>query len=454
MVTSVPRDSQLWIDLPWKKFQRHLFGLQTRVYKAAQRKDYKKVTSLQKLIAKSNSSTFLAVRQITQLNEGKKTPGIDGKSNLTFKERFEVCRLMRKGWHNWKHDGLREIFIPKKDGSRRTLKIPTIKDRVWQCIVKQLAEPAHEASFHANSYGFRPGRSTHDAQKILFLNMNKHARGYEKRVISLDIEKCFDRISHKAIMTRIVAPKRIKLGIFRCLKTGVQVEFPEQGTPQGGVISPLLANIALNGIENIHNGVRYADDLIYILKPKDNAERILKQTEVFLDGRGLAINKKKTTICNTKEGFDFLGWHFTCQENGKFKSYPSTDNFEKIKKKIKQVVNSASMSVANKIQKLAPIVRGWRNYHKFCNWAKSKFSLWGTQQKAYKKFKTKKITVKQAIRNVKAAFPEVPTSENTHINVKGTKSPYDNDIVYWSIRNSKLYDNRTKKETKRTTTHM
>jgi len=133
------------------------------------------------------------------------------------------------------------------------LKVPTIADRAWQCIAKFALEPAHEATFHANSYGFRTGRSAHDAQKILQLNLRSYAHGIDKRVIELDIEKCFDRISHTSIMENLIAPSGLKLGIFRCLKAGTNVEFPEQGTPQGGVVSPLLANIALNGIESIHS---------------------------------------------------------------------------------------------------------------------------------------------------------------------------------------------------------
>jgi RNA-directed DNA polymerase len=445
MVPSVSQDSQLWTDLPWKKFQRHLFGLQVRVYKAAKRKDIRKVVSLQKLIARSNSAKYLAIRKITQLNEGKKTPGIDGKASLNNKERLEVSKLLSKNLHDWRHSNLRAICIPKKDGSKRVLKIPTIKDRIWQCLAKFVLEPAHEASFHAHSYGCRPGRSAHDAQKILFLNMRSNSNGYTKRIIQLDIEKCFDRIRHEAIMKRIIAPTRIKLGIFRCLKRGVQAEFPEQGTPQGGVISPLLANIVLNGIEDIQTSIRYADDMVLILSPKDNQNDILKRVTNFLKEKGLAINNKKTNICNTKDGFDFLGWHFLCQKNNKFKTFPSKENFKSFKKKIKHIINSASMSVVDKVSKLAPIVRGWRNYHKFCSMSKSKFHLWGTKQKAFKKFKTGNRNKKLVAELIKKAFPDVPFSENMFVNVKGVKSPFDNDLTYWSARNSKLYDNMTTK---------
>lgn len=151
--------------------------------------------SLQKLILKSKAARFLAIRQVTQLNAGKKTAGIDGKKALNFKERFELEELLKTSSNNWKHQGLRAIPIPKKDGSNRMLKIPTIADRCWQCLAKYALEPAHEATFHEKSYGFRAGRSAHDAQKVLFHNLNSQAKGINKRVIELDIEKCVRRDS-------------------------------------------------------------------------------------------------------------------------------------------------------------------------------------------------------------------------------------------------------------------
>ncbi len=265
-------NSESWKNLPWKKFRKDLFRLQKRVYEAVRTGKTTKAQSLQKLILRSRAARFLAIRQVTQLNNGRKTAGIDGKLALTFKQRFQLEEQLKQNAFNWRHQGLRTVPIPKKDGTKRILKVPTISDRAWQCLAKLPLEPAHEATFHARSYGFRPGRSAHDAQKVLFLNLSSKAKGYQKRVIELDIKKCFDRINHKSIMEGLIAPIAIKNGIFRCLKAGVNPEFPEQGTCQGGVVSPLLANIALNGIERIgeyrQNGkllskcVRYADDMI------------------------------------------------------------------------------------------------------------------------------------------------------------------------------------------------
>ena len=452
--------SELWKNLPWKKFQKTLFRLQKRVFKAVQVGDKRKARSLQKLILKSQSARLLAIRQVPQLNAGKKTAGIDGKASLNFEERLALDDLIGQSHSNWKHQGLREIPIPKKDGTTRMLKVPTIADRAWQCLAKYALEPAHEATFHARSYGFRTGRSAHDAQKILFLNLRSTNNAINKRVIELDIEKCFDRINHSAIMDELIAPKGLKLGIFRCLKAGTNMGFPDQGTPQGGVVSPLLANIALNGIESIHSyktggykmepSIRYADDMVIILRPQDNAEAVLERISEFLAKRGMNISEKKTKITATTDGFDFLGWHFKVQSNGKLRSTPSVDNFKAFRKKVKEIVNNSNYGAKIKAKKLAPLVRGWRQYHKYCKMDASRNSLYHIQKRAYAVFNreakqnrhTSKILLDKA-------FPKVPYSENKHINVKGMKSPYDGDITYWSERNSKLYDNHTSKALKR-----
>ena len=199
-------NSESWEFLPWKKFQKETFRLQKRVWKAVRVGDMQKARSLQKLIFRSQKARFLAIRQVTQLNEGKKTAGIDGKSNLNFKERFELEKQLKTRANNWRHQGLREVPIPKKDGTKRILKVPTISDRAWQCLAKYALEPAHEATFHARSYGFRTGRSTHCAQKHLFDNLNARVKGINKRVIEIDIKKCFDRINHSSIMENLIAP--------------------------------------------------------------------------------------------------------------------------------------------------------------------------------------------------------------------------------------------------------
>ncbi|MDF5713959.1 MAG: reverse transcriptase domain-containing protein [Rhizonema sp. NSF051] len=470
MVRHSHKVSELWKNLPWKKFRRELFRLQIRLFKAVKAEDMRKARSLQKLILKSQAARFLAIRQVTQLNAGRKTAGTDGLKSLSCEERFQLEENLKKNYRNWEHSGLREIPIPKKDGKIRILKVPTIAYFAWQCLAKYALEPAHEATSHANSYGFRAGRSAHDAQKRVFNLLNSSQKGKDKRVIELDIEKCFDRISHKTIMDELIAPLGLKVGIFRCLKAGVNPEFPEQGTPQGGVVSPVLANIALNGIEEIFryhkNGfnisdktppqktvtpsIRYADDMVIIIRPQDDAEEILERINQFLAARGMNVSPLKTKITAATDGFDFLGWHFKVQSNGKFKCVPSADNFRAFRKKVKAIINCPNYGSKVKAQKLAPIVRGWREYHKYCDMSGTRDKLWFINHRAFQVFNKETKNDKHTSRKlVEEAFPKVPWSENAYSNVSGGKSPYDGDLTYWSERNSKLYDGPTSKALKR-----
>jgi RNA-directed DNA polymerase len=451
MIRHRVKSSESWTELQWKRFRRNLFRLQRRVFKAISVGDKRKAQSLQKLILKSLSARMLAIRQVTQLNAGKKTAGIDGKKSLTFEERFALADSLSANHTNWKHCGLREIPIPKKDGTTRMLKVPTMADRAWQCLAKYALEPAHEATFHARSYGFRTGRSTHDAQRYIYNNLRSFCNGIDKRVIELDIEKCFDRISHASILDNLIAPAGLKLGIFRCLKAGTAIGYPDQGTPQGGVVSPLLANIALNGIEEIHPSVRYADDMVIFLKPNDDADKILGKIAEFLAARGMKVSARKTKITATTDGFDFLGWNFYVQKNnGKLRCTPSVDNFEAFRKKVKLIVNNSNYGAKAKATKLAPVVRGWRNYHRYCKMDGSRNSLYFIQHRTFtvfnKETKQNRHTTKQLLDK---AFPAVPYAENKHIMVKGNKSPYDGDVTYWSERNNKLYDGMTSKAIKK-----
>ena len=440
-----------WKQINWGKLQKTLFRLQRRIFKAVREGDKAKARRLQKLLISSYAARMLAIRRVTQLNTGKKTAGIDGKTALTFKERFQLEAILKLYARSWKHQALREIPIPKKDGSTRMLKVPTIADRAWQCLTKFALEPAHEATFHARSYGFRPGRSAHDAQKILFANLRSYAKGINKRVLELDIEKCFDRISHDSIMDNLIAPEFLAKGIKRCLQAGVNPEFPEQGTPQGGVVSPLLANIALDGIETLGNGIRYADDLVFILKANESAGELLEKVETFLAKRGMNVSKKKTKLTASTDGFDFLGWHFYVQKNnGKFRSVPSDENFKAFRKKVKHIVNNSNYGAKTKVLKLAPIVRGWRNYHKYCKMDGSRFSLWSLNHRTFQVFlKQESLNRHQAAFMVQKAFPSVKHSENKFVNVKGNKSPFDGDLIYWSKRNSAEYDGSIARTLKR-----
>ncbi len=236
--------------------------------------------------------------------------------------------------------------------------------------------------------------------------------------------------------------------------------YEETRPPQGRKVrfvptplSPLLANIALNGIEKIgefkdtrnkltSRCIRYADDMVFVLKPEDSAEQILAKVEEFLAKRGMEVSQKKTKVTASTDGFDFLGWRFYVQKNnGKFRSIPSVDNFKAFRNKVKHIVNNSNYGAETKVTKLAPVVRGWRNYHKYCKMDGSRFSLWHINHRTFKVFlKQETINRYKAEKMARNAFPSVKYSQNKFVSVKGEKSPFDGDINYWAKRNSILYD--------------
>ncbi len=270
--------SVAWNKLPWRKFEQHCFRIQKRIYRAKQSGNTRKVEKLQKLLLKSEAARLLAVRRVTQDNQGKKTAGVDGVKSVPPKERLVMAQQIHPKY--WKHSKrplpVRRIWIPKpgKPDERRPLGIPVMMERSKQALVKLALEPAWEAVFEPHSYGFRPGRSCHDAIGAIFLAI----KSKPKFVFDADIKGCFDNISHDTLVEKLHTFPQLTHLIKGWLKAGVMEELhfspTESGTPQGGVISPLLMNVALHGMEiaiqeaKYQDGkpivIRYADDFVVL----------------------------------------------------------------------------------------------------------------------------------------------------------------------------------------------
>jgi RNA-directed DNA polymerase len=424
-------ENESWVEKPWKKFEIVVFRLQKRIYKASQAGNFRKVKKLQRLLLKSRSAKFLAVRRVTQLNTGKKTPGMDGIANLNDIERLQLVKELQRQSQNWNHKEVRRIFIPKKNGDKRPLGIPTIADRAWEALIKLALESAAEADFHARSYGFRPGRSAWDAAQDIFQTTKSNATKFSGKIYELDIEKCFDKIDHKYLMQTVCLPKQYKTGVWKALKAGVMIGFNREdtmeGTPQGGVFSPLLANLALNGIEDIGKCIRYADDMIFVIQKGENPEKLRKQIDQELQIRGLKVKESKTKLTDMTEGFDFLGFSFRLIGKPAIKSkrFPVKGWLEKTKRKINRILKM-NFSDEIKIGKIQRVCRGKIQYYKYCDLNSIQGQWRKLDDKIYKRF------------GVGITKPKYTSTG--YVKIKGNKSPFDGDTAYWINRMNKKYD--------------
>jgi RNA-directed DNA polymerase len=478
--------SDEWKAIHWKQVQKNVYRLQTRIFKAKRRGDTKQVHRLQKLLMKSRSAKLLAVRRVTQDNAGKKTAGTDGIKSLTPSQRLAMADSLSL---TGKSKPTRRVMISKpgtKD-EKRPLGIPCLIDRARQALAKLALEPEWEAVFEPNTFGFRPGRGVHDAIGAIFNGIRCKA----KYVLESDIQKCFDKINHQALLKKLNTFPTLRRQIKAWLKAGVAedgiVNPTEEGTPQGGVISPVLTLIALHGLETaIRNCIKqsrdeqheliisiFADDFV-VLNP--SLEIILQcktAIEEWLKGMSLELKPSKTHISHTlipyegKVGFDFLGFYIRQYSVGKHQSGKSANGrklgFKTIIKPSKEKKARHIELLRNTIKayrtapqtalicKLNPTIRGWCNYYStVCS--KRTFTncdniLW-SQLRAWARYRTGNFSPKTlhkywryregvltfSTKDGKELISHSQRPIKRHIKVQGNRSYFDGDIIYWSTR--------------------
>ena len=487
---SEPPATYEWEQLPWPKLERAVFKLQRRIYHASQHGEVRKVHRLQRLLLKSRAAHVLAVRRVTQDNQGKHTAGVDGVKSLAPPQRLHLANQLGSLPAG---KPLRRVWIAKRGTTeKRPLGIPTMQDRALQALVKAALEPEWEAKFEPNSYGFRPGRSPHDAIGAIFTAINKQP----KYVLDADIAKCFDRIDHQALLHKLATFPMLGRQIKRWLQAGVLdhevFTATEAGTPQGGVVSPLLANIALHGLEahirsqfpgqirvasspepTVANWkpqvIRYADDLVILHRDKSVIETCRTLTKEWLQHMGLELNPKKTRIAHTLlnegvAGFDFLGFSVRQYRVSKFNTAtgrgfktlikPSADAIKRHATELAECIRrNPAAKQENLIGLLNPKIAGWGNYYraviskevfqKLDHQLYVKLAKWAR----YRHPRKSRHWVSRRYWDIEPghgwvfghrqglalnAHGRIPIVR--HAKVRGTASPYDGNWSYWASR--------------------
>jgi RNA-directed DNA polymerase len=384
-VANVTARTTDWNRIDWKNANRVVRKLRQRIFKATKDGDLKRVRNLQKLLMRSYSNTLLSVRRVTQQNSGKKTAGVDKLLVTTPTARGTLVDILTK-FIPWKPLPVKRVYIRKSNGKQRPLGIPCIIDRCLQAIVKNALEPYWEAQFERTSYGFRPGRGVHDAiERIQLMSKSTSTKPW---VVDADIEGCFDNIAHEPLIKTIGNFPARKL-IQQWLKAGYVEKCvfhdTESGVPQGGIISPLLANIALHGMESAQgiryskagqsignrSILRYADDLVIFCKTQEDAFKAVDDLSCFLETRGLTLSKSKTKIVHLNQGFNFLGFNIKWYQDKntrlgrKVLIKPSKESLQDIRNNMRQVwLENKSSNVNYLMSKLNPIIRGVANYYR------------------------------------------------------------------------------------------
>lgn len=371
-VSATPDGIRDWSSIDWPSTYRAVERLQVRIAKAVREERWGKVRSLQRILVRSLPARRLAVRRVTT-NKGKRTSGIDGVLWNTPRKKMQAVENLKK--RGYRPRPLRRIYIPKRNGRKRPLSIPCMLDRAMQTLYLLALEPVAEQKADPNSYGFRKARSIQDAHQQCFIVLARKASAVW--IFDADIKACFDKISHQWLLDNIPMDKSmlrkwLKVGYFE----GKMFHSTEEGTPQGGSLSPVLANMALDGLEDHvrsaaprpkHNGprpkvnfIRFADDLVVTARTREILEEnVIPAIAAFLKQRGLSLSQEKSKIVHLDEGFDFLAAS-VCKYNGKFSMRPRKANVISLIRKVRRTIRrNRGARTEDLIRQLNRILLGW-----------------------------------------------------------------------------------------------
>jgi RNA-directed DNA polymerase len=364
-----------WLSIDWRQAETRVRRLQARIVQACQAGRWGKVRALQHLLTHSFAAKVLAVRRVTE-NKGKRTPGVDGVTWTTPAQKMAATRSLRQ--RGYQPQPLRRVYIPKRNGKRRPLSIATMRDRAMQTVHLFALDPVAEVHADPNSYGFRIGRSTADAIAQCFNVLGQ--KGLAAYLLEGDIQACFSEIDQRWLEDHVRMDTKL---LHRWLQAGyyegTRLYPTERGAAQGGPLSPVLANVALDGLERLlaqhfpakrspHQQVfliRYADDFVITGRDRSLLETTVKPlVESFLQERGLTLSPEKTVVTHISEGVDFLGQHLRAFD-GRLRITPSAKNGQTFLDKVRVRIHKNRQATAGElIEQLNPMIRGWAAYHR------------------------------------------------------------------------------------------
>jgi RNA-directed DNA polymerase len=457
-----------WKAIDWLRAKQEVRRLQMRIAKATQAGQHRKAQALQWVLTHSRSAKLLAVHRVTT-NRGAHTPGVDNVRWRTDRQKLQAAFNLKR--HGYRPQPLRRHYIPKSNGKLRPLSIPTMHDRAMQALYALALAPITETLADRNSYGFREGRRCADALEQCFTVLSQKTSA--QWVLEGDIRACFDEISHDWLLQHVPMDKRLLKAWLKAGYWEKEQLFPTTaGTPQGGLISPLLANMALDGMEQAAKAaakqsdkvhfIRYADDFVVTGAKRELLEQKVKPAlAVFLAQRGLQLSEQKTVLTHIQTGFNFLG-HTVRKYGDKLLITPAKSKVEAVRKKIGELIHSAAgLTQEALLRQLNPLSRGWANYYRngaskrtfnkldyyvhrrLWRWIKRRHPNKPKSWKWRKYFTAAgdkgafsvRIRTKQGESRVLTLYRTVSTQIQRHIKVKGTANPYDpNYIEYFDMR--------------------
>jgi RNA-directed DNA polymerase len=374
-----------WDAVDWRRVDDDVRRLRQRIFTATRAGGLKRVRNLQKLALRSRANALLSVRRVTEVNAGRKTAGVDGRVVLTAEDKADLAAWVQHGTSGWYPRPVKRVYIPKANGKQRGLGIPVIADRALQALTVNALEPEWEARFESRSYGFRPGRGCQDAMQAIFVTA-RGATCKRQWVLDADLAAAFDQIDHFRLLDQLgTFPARGMISAWLTAGVMDQGRFAptERGSPQGGVISPVLMNVALHGMEEaagvryIPTGtnagtarpgspvlIRYADDLLALCHSREQAEQVKARLAAWLAPRGLVFNEDKTAIVHLDDGVDFLGFNVR-RYRGKLLIKPSKAAVKRIRARLTAEMKALRGHNAQMVLiRLNPIIRGWSAYYR------------------------------------------------------------------------------------------